>query len=128
MLATIRVAEDLLLTLPQVEIETQHLFHGGMYARTIRIPAGVVLTGAWVKIPTLLILHGDAEVLNFDGWMDVRGYAVLAGCAGRKQVFFARSDVSMTMVFPTLATTVDEAEREFTDEFERLMSRKARKE
>lgn len=125
MLEKIKAAEDLILTLPQVEIATEHVFHAGMYARTIRVPAGTVLTGAFMKIPTLLIVHGDAEVLNFDGWLDVRGYAVLAGGAGRKQVFFARTAVEMTMVFATQATTVDEAEREFTDEFERLMSRNA---
>lgn len=117
--ATVRIRE-----LPQVDLATEHVFHAGMYARTIRLPAGTVLTGALIKIPTLLVIHGDAEILNFDGWVDIRGYAVLAGDAGRKQAFFARSAVEMTMVFATSAQTVDEAEREFTDEFEQLMSRK----
>lgn len=96
-----------------------------MYARTIRIPAGVVLTGALVKIPTLLVVHGEADVLTGDGWASISGFGVLAGAALRKQIFVTRSAVEMTMVFPTQAATVDEAEREFTDEWESLMSRKS---
>ena len=109
----------------KVEIATEHLFHAGMYARTIRLQAGVVLTGALMKIETILIFNGMADVWTGHGWERIGGYQVLAGSAMRKQVFVTRSAVEMTMVFPTAATTVDEAEREFTDEFERLMSRKA---
>ena len=34
----------------QVPIETRHVLHAGMYARTICIPAGVLITGALVKV------------------------------------------------------------------------------
>ena len=108
---------------PQVDITTHHVLHGGMYARTIRMPAGLVLTGVLVKIPTLLILHGDASAFVGDGWQRFSGHCVLPGSAGRKQAFVAHADTDMTMVFPTTARTVEEAEAEFTDEAALLMSR-----
>lgn len=124
-LATLKDAERFILTLPQVEIPTEHVFHAGMYARTIRIPAGTVLTGALMKIPTILIVQGEAKIFVDGDWYAVNGYTVLTGAAGRKQMFAAATDVEMTMIFTTPATTVDEAEREFTDEFESLMSRRS---
>jgi hypothetical protein len=116
-----------LANVPQVDVPTEHLLHGGMYARTLRIPAGTVVTGSFIKIPTILIFHGHAEMLTGAGWATVDGYGVLAGSAFRKQICVARTAVEVTMVFPTNAKTVEEAEREFTDEYEKLMSRKSAK-
>lgn len=109
----------------QVDVPTEHLLHAGMYARTMRIPAGSVVTGSLMKIPTVLIIHGHAEMLTGNGWAAIDGYAVLAGSAWRKQICVARSAVEVTMLFPTQAETVEAAECEFTDEYEKLMSRKS---
>jgi hypothetical protein len=121
----LRKAGALIQSCPQIDIPTEHLLHGGMYARTIRVPAGTVLEGAEIKIPTLLVVHGYAQFRLERGDLVVNGFGVLAGSAGRKTIMWAQSDVEMTMVFPTQAETVDEAEREFTDDFERLMSRRS---
>jgi hypothetical protein len=118
-----RHLETTLLQMPQVEIQTRHHFHAGMYARTIRIPAGVVITGALIKIATLLILNGKASVFIGDEVLEFDGYHLIPANAGRKQAFLAHEDTDLTMLFPTLATTVDEAEAEFTDEAHRLLSR-----
>jgi hypothetical protein len=114
--------------LPQVGIPTDHVFHAGMYARTIMIPAGVVLTGAQIKIPTILIISGDTLVYGEDGPVRYTGYHVAIGQAGRKQAFCALRDTYLTMLFPTEAADVDAAEREFTDEYEMLFSRKGGRE
>jgi hypothetical protein len=116
--------EEEALKLPQVSIETEHVFHAGMYARTIRIPAGVVLTGALIKIPTLLIVSGDALVYTAEGPRRFTGYNVMLGGAGRKQAFVAVTETWLTMVFPTGVGTVAEAEAEFTDEGDKLVSRR----
>lgn len=116
--------ETSVLRLPQVDIPTAHTLHGGMYIRTIMIPAGVVLTGALIKIATMLIVQGNAVVHVGDTAFEVNGYKVLSASANRKQAFFAREDTFLTMVFPTDAKTVKEAEEEFTDDAEILMSRK----
>ena len=119
----IDTATDKLLTMPQLDLVTEHVLHGGMYARTIRLPEMYAMTGALIKIPTLLILHGRGEVFTDKGWQEFNGYHVLAGSAGRKQAFKCWSAVEMTMIFPTKAKSVEEAEREFTYEHEKLMSR-----
>jgi hypothetical protein len=111
-------------TLPQVRIETTHTFHAGLYARTVRIPAGSMITGTLIKIPTLLIFQGDALVYLGDGHVRLKGYHVLEASAGRKQVFVAHADTWLTMVFATTATTVEDAETEFTDEAHLLLSRR----
>ncbi len=112
------------LKLPQVDIETHHAFHAGMYARTIKVPAGVLLTGALIKIPTVLVISGDAVVYTSEGPVEIVGYHVMLGSAGRKQAFVARADTWLTMIFPTTVTTVPEAERQFTNDYDRLFSRR----
>lgn len=117
--------ESNLRELEQVPIVTTHHFHAGMYARTIRIPKGVCITGALIRMPTLLIFSGHCTVFAGCSPIELAGYHVIPGDAGRKQVFVAHEDTDLTMLFPTSATTVEEAEAEFTDESELLGSRKS---
>lgn len=124
-LEAVNKAEAAVGSLPQIDVITAHVIHGGMYARTVRIPAGAVVTGAQLKVATLLVIHGDADVFTGDGWVSISGFGVLPGSAGRKQIFLMRSAVEMTMIFPTQAQTVEEAEGECTDECGKLMSRKS---
>lgn len=116
--------EDIILKMPQVDIEIDHVFHAGMYARTVMIPAGVVLTGALIKIPTLLIVQGNVIVYIGGESKEFIGYHVIQGGANRKQAFFAKEDTMLTMIFPTNAATIDEAENEFTNEVNMLINRK----
>lgn len=122
--AKVSCLEEALLTVPQVEIKTTHKFHAGVYARTIKIPEGVLLTGALIKIPTVLILSGDATVYIGDQSVRMTGYHVLTGSQGRKQAFATHRDTWLTMIFATEANTIEEAEQQFTDEVEMLGSRR----
>ena len=121
-LVRVRALEGELAALPQVEIPTSHLFHAEIYARTIRIPAGVALTGALIKVPTVLMFSGHATVFMGDRAVDLRGYHVLPASAGRKQAFLAHADTDLTMLFPSAAQSVAEAEAEFADEVDLLLS------
>lgn len=116
-----RSLEAVLKDAPQQEIETKHIIHGGVYSRTIMVPAGVVITGALIKVPTQLIISGSVKIYA-DEVLSLTGYNVLTGSVGRKCVFVAETDVWMTMVFRTDVKTVEEAEQEFTDEWEMLGS------
>lgn len=119
----VKLIEEMSLRLcEQVEFPTEHLIHGGMYLRTLHMKAGQVMTGALLKVPTVLIVAGDCAVFIGQETIELRGYSVLPGSAGRKQVFLAHTDVSMTMSFPTTASTVEQAEKEFTDEYAMLMT------
>lgn len=122
-IANVRALEAAVLAAPQVDIPTHHVIHAGMYARTITVPAGVVLTGALIKCATLLILNGDAIVYRDGEPVEFTGHNVLACSAGRMMAIVARTDTAMTMLFSTNATSIDAAECEFTDEAERLFSR-----
>ncbi len=119
----VRLIESICLQLDeQIEFPTEHLIHGGMYLRTLHMKAGQVMTGALLKVPTALIVAGDCAVFIGTETIELRGYSVLPGSAGRKQLFLAHTDVSMTMSFPTDALTVEQAEKEFTDEYAMLMT------
>ena len=109
---------------PQLIIPTQHIIHGGMYSRTITIPKGAVLTGALVEIPTMLIVSGHCNVFIGEESIEVKGYHCFAAATGRKQAFNALEETHITMMFPTPAKTVADAEDWFTDEAFLLFSRK----
>lgn len=118
-----RLTEACLL-MPQVSIETSHLIHAGMYSRTIMIPAGITLTGALIKIATLLIVSGKVLVFAGDKTVEIDGYSVLAASGNRKQAFYALKDTWITMIFPSDSLCVSDAEAEFTNEADLLLSRR----
>lgn len=116
------------LTLPQIDPDTQHLFHAGMYHRTVRMPANTVMTGVLIKIPTIVTVCGDVSVFLGDYmglmWKRLTGYHVVAAQPNRKQAFVAHEATFVTMSFATQAKTVEEVENEFTDEADLLMTRR----
>lgn len=123
-LERVRALEEQATSRPQIPLDTQHILHAGLYSRTIRIPAGVMITGALIKIATLVIVQGRTLVWLGEECRHLEGYTVLTASAGRKQAFVAIEDTHITMIFPTDAKTVEEAEREFTDEASQLASRR----
>jgi len=122
-LERVAAIEEHLMGLPQLELTTEHVIHGGMYARTIIIPAGAVITGVFIEVPTMLIVQGDTSVMVNDADVRLTGYNVIPASKGRKQVFVAHSDTVITMIFATQAKSVEDAENEFTNEADRLVSR-----
>lgn len=119
-----KAVESALKALPQVELETTHSLHAGIYSRTVRVPEGVMLTGALIKIPTVLTIVGSLTLTIGDHVEDVEGFRLFECAPGRKQVMLARSESYVTMAFASNAKTIEEAEEQFTDEFENLMSRR----
>lgn len=101
----------------QVDIPIEHFIHDGVYSRTCKVPAGVVIAGALLKIPTTVVVSGDCLVSFGLEPRRIIGHAVLRGEAGRRQFFVGIEDTYITMYFKTDAKTTEEAEREMTDEF-----------
>jgi hypothetical protein len=85
-------------------------------------PGRTVITGALIKIPTLLIVQGDATVYIGDEPMVLSGYNVVPAAAGRKQAFVAQRIRWLTMIFPSDVKDVGLAEEQFTDENHLLAS------
>ena len=116
--------ERAIAELPQIELTHTHTLHAGLYSRTLHIPSGVAVAGCLIKIATVLIISGTGILYVGDGDMVISDFAVLEGQPGRKQAFLAVTDCDLVMTFATQAQSVDEAEREFTDEFESLQNRR----
>lgn len=114
------IEEFFLASQPQIDLKMEHRFHAGMYARTCRIPAGFIITGALIKIATMLVIDGDCYIWLGGEGRHIQGRAIVNASAGRKQAFRAAADTWITMLFTTQAKTAPEAEREFTDEWRNL--------
>jgi hypothetical protein len=124
-LSKVRELEAELFKLPQVAVRMHHVLHGGMYARTCYIPAGHIAACCLVRVPTIVILSGTADVyVGKDEPLRLDGYSVVPASAGRKQAFLSITDFALTMVYVTNARTVEEAENEFTAESHMLASRR----
>lgn len=97
--------------------------HDGIYTRTVWQAKGTILVAARVRVPTTIILDGDQCVAGAsDAPIHIRGRHVLAAAPGRKVVVLAYQDSVCTTCFRTEAATVEEAEREYTDEWAKLQN------
>ena len=124
MLEQLAEVNKLILACPQIELATEHLIHGGMYARTIRLQPDTKMMGSLIRLATILIVHGDCSVLIGDERIELTGYSIIPGCAGRKQLFWTHGPVEMTMIFPTSVKTIKDAEDLVFAEADQLMSRR----
>lgn len=122
---SVRALEATLLAMPQVDMEAQHLVHGRMYARTILIPAGTLLTGALSNMDNICVMHGDITVTTHEGPMRLTGFHVLPARAGYKRAGVTHADTWWTTLIHTDLTDVAAIEDEFTDESGMLGSRRA---
>lgn len=109
--------------LPQVDLQTTHAFSGGMYARTICLQAGTVLTGAVHKTDHINIVIGDISVTTDEGVIRLTGHHVLTTKAGMKRAGFAHAHTMWTTICKTDATEVREAENALVHNPEKLQTR-----
>ena len=115
--------EELLLQRPQVDLRTTHVLSGGVYARTITIPAGVCLTGASHKKDHVCVVQGDITVLTDEGPRRLTGQHVLATKAGMKRAGVAHAPTTWTTLCRTDLTDLHEIEAELVEEPEQLQTR-----
>ena len=115
--------QERMLEMPQTLVSVDHFIHAGMYSRTIMIQAGVVLIGAAMNNDSVCISSGDITVTTDDGVHRFTGYHVIPALAGKKRVGLAHQDTYWTSVFRSNASTVEEAEMEMTNEYEKLQTR-----
>jgi hypothetical protein len=108
-----------------LKVEMEHVLHAGMYARTCRLGAPMLITSVLIKIPTVLIVNGKCSIFAGQKWHQLEGYNVIAASAGRKQIYVTMEPTEITMTFPTAAKTLAEAEAQFTDEAASLLSRRS---
>lgn len=121
--ASIEQLEQAVLQLPQVDLRTEHVLSGKVYARTIHIPAGTVLTGATHKHDHVNVVCGDITVTTDDGPLRLTGYHVIPTKAGSKRAGIAHADTVWTTLCHTELTDYEAIEDELVEESTRLQTR-----
>lgn len=112
------------MALPQVDLQTANVIHGGLCARTIFIPAGTCLTGALTKLDNVCVVFGDITVTTDGGVQRLTGFNVLTARAGVKRAGLANSDTWWVTLHRTELTDITAIEDEMTDESRLLGARR----
>ena len=93
------------------ELPVRHEIHGGMYARELFIPAGVVLTGKIHLADHICLLsQGDLSVMTDDGMRRIQAPYTFNARAGLKKIGYAHTDCVFTTVHATDLTEIDDIE------------------
>ena len=104
-------AEEIMRTMPQLELQTKHYFADGTYAREILIPAGCILTGRIHRNNDYnIVYYGEMDVMTEHGMKRVVGPCSFTGKAGVKQIGVAYSDCLWTTIHATNETDFDALE------------------
>lgn len=122
--------EELLLaeTEHQIEIPVEHGFAAGIYARTIRIPAGTILTGKIHRTEHLNIISAGAiEVATEDGTRLIEAPCIFVAPPGTKRAGYTLSDTVWTTVHATHETDLDRLEAELIAPDYAALTREAKK-
>jgi hypothetical protein len=86
-----------LLKLPQVDMPVDHDFCNGLYARTMHIPAGTVLTGAVHKEESFfLVRKGELIVSTDNGPRTLKAGDMSVSKIGTKRAGIALTEVEVT--------------------------------
>ena len=117
--------ESLLGEMKQVDLNTTHSVSGGVYSRTIFIPAGVSLVGATHSKDHINIMCGDITVTTDTGMKRLTGYNVFATKAGMRRVGYAHTDTYWTSVIHTTETDIFKIEKDITPDSHKLQTRMA---
>lgn len=91
--------EKFILQLPQVEMPISNEFCNGLYARTMFIPAGTLLTGAIHKEENFLFVReGDIAIWTETGMQRIGKGAMIKSSVGAKRVGLTFEDTVLTTV------------------------------
>lgn len=105
--------EKVMKELNTIDIEVQHNFAPGNYARTMKISKGVMLTGKIHRHAHLNIMaYGDLTVVNENGTTRLSGHNVFTSEPGTKRAFYAHEDSAWTTIHLTGETDMAKLEKE----------------
>lgn len=112
--AKVNAVEALMAQQPQVELEVTNYFSEGVYARSLKISAGIMLTGKIHKFEQLNILaKGRMKVLVGDIYKEVVAPFVVVSPAGTKRIAIALEDCVWITVHGTHETDLELIEKTF---------------
>lgn len=105
--------EDILREYDQIDIEPEHHFAPGIYAREITIPADACIIGKMHRTEHLnIISQGRCTVFCLGERMEIEGPFTFVSYPGSKKAIYAHEDTVWTTVHATNETDLDALERE----------------
>jgi hypothetical protein len=100
--------QDFMLQQEQAETETIHHFSDGIYARELRIPAGVCIVGALHKTRHfMMVSKGRCSIATHEGSTVVEAPYMVETEPGIKRVVYAETDTVMTTFHVTNETDIE---------------------
>jgi hypothetical protein len=105
-----------MLKLPQLELQTNHYFADGMYAREIFRPAGCLIVGkVHKKEHFYIVTKGRIAVTTDEGVREISAPAVIVSKPGTKRAVLAIEDSVCMTVHRTENTDIDVIEAELVE-------------
>lgn len=112
-LADIKLAQNLIGAMPQIQLDLKHYFSDGVYVREVQIPAGCRLVGKTHNTRHLnILLSGTMTIWSVHGKMTITGPKIFESLAGEKKVGLAHTDCRFLNIHPTKETDVRKIEGE----------------
>lgn len=114
--------EDEIIKEPLMDFSTTHVFKGGMYARSLYIPKGVVVTGRRHKTEHINIVStGSCSVMTEDSGgeeetIEVQAPSMFSSKEGVRKVVYAHEDVIWTTIHTCSSDNVTDALKELTED------------
>ena len=105
-----------MVKMPQVELQTDHYFAGGMYCRRVARPAGTTIVGkVHKKAHIFLCAAGEIIAWSEKGMVTLKAGDVIESQPGTKRVTYAVKDSIGITIHQTHKTDLDEIEAEIIE-------------
>jgi hypothetical protein len=115
-LAQIERLQREMSVLPQMELETEHYFSGGMYCRKLTRPAGTLIVGkVHKKDHFFMCAKGEIRAWSEKGMVTLKAGDVICSKAGTKRVTLALTDAVGITFHKTNKTNLDKIEKELIE-------------
>lgn len=112
-LAKLQDFQSELAKLPQLELETEHHFADGMYARVVARPKGTLIIGkVHLKEHFYIVTKGAVRVSDGENWKDFSAGDVIVSQPGTKRAVYALEDSICMTVHRTNKRNLEKIERE----------------
>lgn len=100
----------------QIELPTEHLFHGGMYCRQVWRPAGCTIVGkVHKKEHFYMVVMGTVLITTEDGVQELTAPAMLCSKPGTQRAVFAVTDAMCMTIHRADSATVEDVEEELVE-------------
>jgi hypothetical protein len=95
------------------DLQITNYINGGVYAREMKAPAGIVITGKIHEHDHINILsEGEISVMTDDGMKRVKAPYTFESKAGIRRIGYTHSDITWTSIHSVLTDDINELEKE----------------